>query len=511
MTNARKLSTGYGTRAGVSLLLSAVLTACSGWQLKGSKTPDAQPISTIAPLQDKKPEAIFPETKPSAPFLLDGKPFCFQGSNNYYMTWKSEAMIDDIFQNAKKLNLRVLRHWAFEDRGSLDGSVPSIDGDGTKEGVYFQYWDTKTNQPAYNDGPNGLERLDQLLAKARKNDVRIVMVLVNNWYHFGGMDQYLVWYGLDKHPQFYTDERVKQAYKNYVAHLVNRVNTVTGVKYKDDPYIFAWELANEPRIRNYTRFDSAEGWDENTITNWATEMAAYVRSLDPNHMIAVGDEGFYTGGNKSLYKGEDGVGHDALLAITDIDFGTFHLYPDHWNTGLRWADQWIEDHIVSARQAGKPTVLEEYGIQVKRDKKDEESATPQRNRPAPIIGGWDRREPTYHQWNRRMLERGGAGSMFWMISGRDDYHGRYRDYDGFTVYSPDEDPTANLLVEYGQRMPTEAQACLNPTSTTPKRQVPKGFVTAPVVPGPVAFRSLDSNPPPAHWDAIALNEILARE
>ena len=38
---------------------------------------------------------------------------------------------------------------------SLDGSVPSIDGDGTKEGVYFQYWDTKTNKPAYNDGPDG--------------------------------------------------------------------------------------------------------------------------------------------------------------------------------------------------------------------------------------------------------------------------------------------------------------------------------------------------------------------
>lgn len=476
-------------RSGGALLVSGALAACSGWQLKGAKAPEQHAVPTLVPLKDKQPDEVVRETKQSAPFLLDGKPFCFQGSNNYYLTWKSEAMIDDVFANAKKLNLRVLRHWAFEDRGSLDGSVPSVDGDGTKEGVYFQYWDTTAGKPAYNDGKNGLERLDELLAKARENDVRIVMVLVNNWADFGGMDQYLMWYGLEKHPQFYTDERVKQAYQDYVAHLVNRVNTVTGVKYKDDPYIFAWELANEPRVRNYTRSDSADGWDEHTITNWASEMVEYVRSLDPNHMIAVGDEGFYTGGNKSMYKGEDGVDHDALLAIPDVDYGTFHLYPDHWNTGLRWADQWIEDHIVSARKAGKPTVLEEYGIQVKRDKQDEDNATAQRNRPAPIISGWARRESTYQQWNQHMLQRGGAGNMFWMISGSDDYSGRYRDYDGFTVYSPDEDPTAKMLVEYGQRMPSEAEACTNPTSLVPRRNVPAGFVTTPVGPGAVAFRT----------------------
>lgn len=462
----------------LALLVAAGMSGCSGWVLKGSKAAavanEEAKKQTIAPLQEREWLPVETTNQPGAVFLLNAEPWCFNGSNNYYLFFKSNVMMDSVFDNAQKIGVKVLRHWAFTDRGSIDGKVPSVDGDGTKEGVYFQYWDAKAGRPAYNDGADGLVRLDQMLAKARESGIRMILVLTNNWKDFGGMDQYLTWYGLTKHPQFYTDERVKNAYKEWVSHLLNRVNTVTGVAYKDDPYVFAWELANEPRVRNYTKFDAADGWDKHTITDWAAEMSAFVRSIDPNHLIAAGDEGFFTRNGESFYKGEDGVDHDALLALPELDFGTYHLYPDHWGTGLRWGGQWIVDHIDAARKAGKPTVLEEYGVVVKRDEKTDA-----------IVQFAERRERAYRHWNDLVTLGGGAASMFWMLGGYDDYIKKnYKDYDHFTVYSPDTDPSAQLLRSYAQRFPTDARVCqlARELNLAPKRVVPQDFVTVSAAP-----------------------------
>lgn len=389
------------------------------------------------------------ESQPSPSFVLDGKPFCFAGSNNYYLTFKSKRMVDDVLEAASAMGLKVMRFWGFEDRGSLDGTIPNADGDGTKEGVYFQYWDSEKRQPAYNENPQtGLPRLDYVLTKARSLNLKVIVVLTNNWEDFGGMDQYLLWYGLDKHHEFYTDSRVKEAYKNWVQHLIERKNSIDGTPYRDDPAIFSWELANEPRCRNMNQFD-ATGWDKTTITTWADEMSRFIKSLDSNHLVSVGDEGFLASGGHWTYEATDGVDHAALLALPGVDFGTFHMYPDLWGTGLRWANGWIQDHIDVARKAGKPTVLEEYGIVV------------QRNQAGEIDRGWERREVAYKNWNELLLKRGGAGSMFWILSGIDDERPLYPDYDHFTVYRGDR--TAQLLKPYIDRFQTDAEACTNPT------------------------------------------------
>lgn len=372
-------------------------------------------------------------------FELDGQPFCFVGANNYYLAYKPRPMVDDVLEAAHAMGVRVVRIWGFIDRGSLDGHVPSIDGDGTKQGFYFQAWDPVAERAIFNDGPNGLQGLDYALTKAGQLGLKVVLVLTNNWREFGGMDQYLAWYGLSAHADFYGDPRVRQAYKAWLWHLTTRVNGLTQRAYRDDPTIFAWELANEPR--------GTTGTPNDVLTRWASEMSSYLKSLDQNHMVAVGDEGFLEGESQHwTYHADNGVDHRALTALPGIDYGTFHMYPETWGTGFGWSERWIDDHLKVASELGKPSVLEEYGLKVTRDALGR------------VTDGLPVRLSNYTAWNQRILSHGGNAAMFWLLAGRDSEHGGwYQDYDRFSVYHGDA--TAELLSGFAQRFAHGAPAC----------------------------------------------------
>ncbi|HEX3774745.1 MAG TPA: cellulase family glycosylhydrolase [Polyangiaceae bacterium] len=396
---------------------------------------------------------------PVANFEVDGAPLCFVGANNYYLTYKPKPMVDDVLAAAQRMGVKVLRIWGFIDRGSLDGSVKSIDGDGSKDGFYFQAWDPQAKHAIYNDGAHGLESLDYVLARAGQSGLKIVLVLTNNWKEFGGIDQYLAWYGLTVHRDFYVEAPLKQAYKDWVSHLVSRVNTITHRVYRDDPTIFAWELGNEPR--------SGPGVPANVLTSWASEMSEYIKSIDANHLVAVGDEGFLdSGGEHWTYRANDGVDHRSLTGLPAIDYGTFHMYPEAWGTGASWADRWIGEHERVARELGKPEVLEEYGVKVAR------------NDAGAITSGLERRLSLYKRWNELVLERGGSSAMFWMLAGADAQGGSYEDYDHFSVYPGDE--TFELLADFAKRFATAAPACsnvqvgpLNPSPFVRVRRLPR--------------------------------------
>lgn len=68
------------------------------------------------------------------------------------------------------------------------------------------------------------------------------------------------------------------------------------------------------------------------IYNWAKNTSEYIKSLDSNHMVTMGDEGFgpLSGGDGSYPYTTSAGGYTWAdnLNITTLDFGTFHLYPD---------------------------------------------------------------------------------------------------------------------------------------------------------------------------------------
>eukprot|EP00479_Gromia_sphaerica_P005152 TRINITY_DN16166_c0_g1_i1.p1 TRINITY_DN16166_c0_g1~~TRINITY_DN16166_c0_g1_i1.p1 ORF type:complete len:94 (+),score=13.47 TRINITY_DN16166_c0_g1_i1:38-283(+) len=58
--------------------------------------------------------------------------------------------------------------------------------------------------------------------------------------------------------------------------------------------------------------------------------------MDSNHMVSVGDEGFFCiSGPDVDWEGERGcyygIDTEEFHLIDTIDYMTFHLYPDHWN------------------------------------------------------------------------------------------------------------------------------------------------------------------------------------
>jgi mannan endo-1,4-beta-mannosidase len=58
-------------------------------------------------------------------------------------------------------------------------------------------------------------------------------------------------------------------------------------------------------------------------------MGAYIKTLDPWHLVTVGSEGFFNEARKEdwAYNGTDGVDVEALMKLTTVDFGTYHTYP----------------------------------------------------------------------------------------------------------------------------------------------------------------------------------------
>jgi endo-1,4-beta-mannosidase len=68
--------------------------------------------------------------------------------------------------------------------------------------------------------------------------------------------------------------------------------------YRDDDAIHSWDLCNEPR-------NKLQGASGNEIGDWVRQMAAVVKSIDPNHPVTVGTEGFFGPKPQGLPSGKD--------------------------------------------------------------------------------------------------------------------------------------------------------------------------------------------------------------
>jgi mannan endo-1,4-beta-mannosidase len=183
-------------------------------------------------------------------------------------------------------------------------------------------------------------------------------------------------------------------------------------RYKNSPNVFAWELINEARCSGDLGSSPACSAKSGTLHNWYKQQSAFIKSLDPYHMVSTGGEGqFYISDPTKTclsqlcvndYSFNGGAGEDfvADLDIDDIDFAVYHLYPQYWEAPLdtpgsnvtlsQWGAYWISEHAKAAKAANKPLVLEEFGYT-----------------------GLENKTEVYPLWVGTALATGHAGIMPW--------------------------------------------------------------------------------------------------
>ena len=151
------------------------------------------------------------------------------------------------------LGMNVVRMWAF------------CDGDDANNIFILQSAPYTWNEKSF-------QKLDFVIHTAREYNIKTILTFVNNWNDLGGMNQYLKWYArsinktelLNKienrkysssgaakyyddyiadalsHDDFYKSDTIKTWYKAYINNLLNRTNTFSNIKYKNDETIMAF-------------------------------------------------------------------------------------------------------------------------------------------------------------------------------------------------------------------------------------------------------------------------------
>jgi mannan endo-1,4-beta-mannosidase len=157
-------------------------------------------------------------------------------------------------------------------------------------------------------------------------------------------------------------------YRDWISHVLNRTNTLTGIAYKDDPTVMTWELGNEPRCKGSGSYPTSPSCSTSTLIGWADEMTRHIKSIDRHHLASIGDEGFFcddpTSSDWTANCGE-GVDTIAFTRLPAVDVMSYHLYPDGWGKDAAWGTTWIARHIREAKAAGKAVMLGEFGLRDK--------------------------------------------------------------------------------------------------------------------------------------------------
>jgi hypothetical protein len=286
------------------------------------------------PIVTRRGDTLYEGDKPFR-FLGIAAPNLHQNENqlhpDYSNRWPDEYEIRDTFEAMRYLGARATRTFSLSIYSPQD-----------KEGlnVYIQ------GRRLYNE--DALRCLDCVLALAHEYDIRLIIPLIASQHFEGwrGADEFAAFEG--KPPlegAFWTDEAVKADYKHLFSTLANRRNTVSGILYKDDPAILAWQFGNEFDVYATDNHFDADKLKA-LLDPWCREMAAYMKSVDPKHLVM--SAGFHL---------------QCYIEDPNIDVVSIHLY-EHWNhLGGNFTDLAVlAENEWQLCKGKKPLIVDEFGM-----------------------------------------------------------------------------------------------------------------------------------------------------
>ncbi|HYA79290.1 MAG TPA: cellulase family glycosylhydrolase [Candidatus Nitrosopolaris sp.] len=189
------------------------------------------------------------------------------------------------------------------------------------------------DMPGYVVGPGkfnetAFRELDLVLKIANEQGIRLIIPLVNNWKWQGGRGECAGFRGKAA-DAFWTDPQLVADFEETIRFVLTRTNTLTGVRYSDDPAVLCWETGNELSCP----------------PAWTHEIAHFIKSLDHHHLVMDGVNGAHL--------------RSASLAEPDVDIVTTHHYPGS-RINQSFAELIRENWALA--KGRKPYVVGEFGF-----------------------------------------------------------------------------------------------------------------------------------------------------
>ena len=238
--------------------------------------------------------------------------------------YPSHLEIDDALDTAKIMGARVVRSQTMGDTVGCDLCLEP------KAGVF--------NADAF-------KVVDYAIKAAHERGLRLIITLVGDCSNceMAGEGEYLRWKDKRDFKQFFTDPGIVAEFEEHIRAVLTHKNVFTGIAYKDDPTILAWENCNVCGI-----FVASGSMD--SYLPWIDTIGSFIRSIDRNHLYE-DNSGFFFFDPKAL---------DA----TTPDIVTAEYYP-HWDAlfggGHKTTAESFSKSAATVTAKGKVYVACEYG------------------------------------------------------------------------------------------------------------------------------------------------------